>query len=158
MEHLARHVGGILAGKEEKARSHLARLARTAHRDVLAEILDLLGRLASERIERSPDRARSDRVHPDAVADEIFRKRAGKGGDRALGRAVVEQELRALVHGDRGAVDDRRALFEMRARRLGHEEHSEDVGLEGALQLLLADLPDVLVPMLLAGIVDEYVE
>ena len=37
-------------------------------------------------------------------------------------------------------------------------EHREDVGLEGALQLLLGDVGDVLVGMLLAGIVDEDVE
>jgi hypothetical protein len=43
-------------------------------------------------------------------------------------------------------------------RRLGHEEHAEDVGLESALQLLLGDVANVLVGMLLASIVDEDVE
>jgi len=46
----------------------------------------------------------------------------------------------------------------VRPRRLGHEEHAEDVGLEGAAELVLVDLRDVLGPMLLAGIVDEDVE
>ena len=46
----------------------------------------------------------------------------------------------------------------MRPRGLRQIEHREDVGLEGALQLLFADVADVLVPMLLAGIVDEDVE
>ena len=46
----------------------------------------------------------------------------------------------------------------MRARRLGHEEHPEDIGLEGALQLMLADVDDIGGGMLFAGIVDEDVE
>jgi hypothetical protein len=43
-------------------------------------------------------------------------------------------------------------------RGLDHEEHRVDVGLEGALKLLLADVEDVLVGVLLAGVVDEDVE
>src|SRR5438067_9788568 len=46
----------------------------------------------------------------------------------------------------------------MREGRLGQIEHSEDIGLEGASQLLLGDVSDVLVRMLLAGIIDEYIE
>src|SRR5437764_1356532 len=46
----------------------------------------------------------------------------------------------------------------MRRRGLGQIEHTENVGLEGAPQLLLGDVADVLIRMLLAGIVDEDVE
>src|SRR5438067_3809202 len=46
----------------------------------------------------------------------------------------------------------------MREGRLGQIEHSEDIGLEGAPQLLLGDVSDVLVRMLFAGIVDEDIE
>ncbi len=46
----------------------------------------------------------------------------------------------------------------MRQRGLDHEEHREDVRLEGALQLLLGDVADVLVGVLLAGVVDEDVQ
>jgi hypothetical protein len=46
----------------------------------------------------------------------------------------------------------------VRARGLGQEEHPEDVGLEGAAQLRLGDVGDVLVGMLLAGIVHQHVD
>ena len=63
---------------------------------VLAELLDLLLRRAAAGVERGPDRPRRDRVDADPLADQILGERAGEGGDRALGRAVVEQLLRAL--------------------------------------------------------------
>src|SRR5687768_4447856 len=158
MKHLSGHVARILTGEEQEARSDLAGLAWPSHRHVLAEIGDLLRRLASERIERSPDRARRDRVDPDSVADQILRQRAGEGGDRSLGRRIIEQAFRALVHRHRRAVDDRGALPEVRPGRLDHEEIAVEIGLEGALQLLLGDLLYLLVIMLLAGVVDEDVE
>jgi hypothetical protein len=43
-------------------------------------------------------------------------------------------------------------------RRLGQKEHPEDIGLEGSPELLFADVANVLVGVLLAGIVDEDVE
>src|SRR3546814_6605563 len=46
----------------------------------------------------------------------------------------------------------------MRPRGLRHEEHAEDVGLEGAAELLFGDVGDVLVGMLFPGIVDQHVE
>jgi hypothetical protein len=45
----------------------------------------------------------------------------------------------------------------MRARRLGEKEHAEDVRLERAAQLFLANVSYVFVRMLLARIVDENV-
>src|SRR3546814_6756756 len=46
----------------------------------------------------------------------------------------------------------------MRARGLRHEEHAEDVGLEGAEKLVFGDVANVLVGMLLPGVVDEHVD
>ena len=46
----------------------------------------------------------------------------------------------------------------MRQRGLGQEEHSEDIGLERPLELLLGNVADVLVVMLLSGIIDEDIE
>ena len=130
MEDLADHVARILTGQEQEGRSDLVGLARAAHRRVLAELGDLLGPLASERVEGGPDRTGRDSVDADALLDGVLRVGAGEGGHRALGRAVVEQLGRALVHRHRRAVDDRRALLEVRPGGLGHEEHAEHVGLE----------------------------
>ncbi len=82
-------------------------MARTTHRRVLAELGYLLGPLAAERVERRPDRSRSDAVDANALLYGVFRIGAGEGGHRALGRAVVEKLGRALVHCHRSAVDDR---------------------------------------------------
>src|SRR5687768_16989454 len=86
MQHLARHVRAIVAGEEQEGWCDLVRLARTTHRRILAEILDLLRRLAPKWIERSPDRTRSDSVHANPVLDQVFRQGTGECGDRTLGR------------------------------------------------------------------------
>src|SRR5690606_5088086 len=141
------------AGEEEESRGDLVRLPRAAHRGVLAEALELLLARAAARIERSPDRPRRDRIDADAITDELLRQRARERGDRALGGAVVEQFLAALVHHDARAVDDRRTRLEVRPRGLCQVEHRVDVGLERALELFRRDVADVLVRVLLAGVV-----
>src|SRR3546814_14885165 len=52
----------------------------------------------------------------------------------------------------------RRAFLQVRGRGLRHEEHAEDVGLEGAAKLVFGDVANVLVGMLLPGVVDEHVD
>src|SRR5215204_570121 len=150
-------VGGILAGEEQEGRRDLARLAGALHRRLGAEARDVLG-VEGRGDERRPDRPRRDAVHPDALLDELLRERAGEGDDRALRGAVVEKLRAAAIGRHRCGVDDRGALLQMRQRRLGHEEIAEDVGSEGALDLLRRDLVDVLLRMLLGGVVDEDVE
>src|SRR4051794_3475449 len=114
MKHLAGHVGGILAGEEQEGWCDLVWLSRPAHWCVLAELGDFLSRLTARGIEWSPDRSGSDAVHADTLLDQVQRKRAREGGDRSLGRTIVEQALGPGVHRFRRAVDDRRSFSEMR--------------------------------------------
>src|SRR6185369_14246068 len=158
VEYLPDHITAVLARQEQETWGNLVGLAGPAHRRVLAEVLDVLGLLAAEWIKRRPDRSGRDCVHANALLDQIFCERAGESRNRPLGRAIVEQLRRTLVHGHRRAIDDRRALLKVRQRRLRQEEHPEDVGLERPLQLIFGDVADVLIGVLLAGIVDEDVE
>src|SRR3546814_4630175 len=67
MQHLPRHVAGIVAGEEQEGGRDLVGLAGAAHRGVLAEMRELFLIRPARRIERGPDRPRRDRV------DEIGR-------------------------------------------------------------------------------------
>src|SRR3546814_1691058 len=69
MQHLPRHVAGIVAGEEQEGGRDLVGLAGAAHRGVLAEMRELFLIRPARRIERGPDRPRRDRVDADAVAD-----------------------------------------------------------------------------------------
>ena len=59
---------------------------------------------------------------------------------------------------DAGAVDDARALLEVRQRGARHVHVAAGVGLEGALDLLVAEVGQRLAHVLLAGVVDKDVE
>src|SRR3546814_673092 len=85
VQHLPRHVARVLAGKEQERGGNLIGLAGTPHRRPFAEMLQLVGRRPAHGVERRPDRAGGNRIHPDSVADQIGRKAPREGGDRALG-------------------------------------------------------------------------
>src|SRR5690606_6730606 len=97
VQHLPRHIGGILAGEKEESGSDLVRLPRPPHRRILAELLELFGTRTAAGIERGPDRSGGNRVHANAVFDQVLTERTGEGSDRPLAGAVVEQFLTALV-------------------------------------------------------------
>src|ERR1051326_814343 len=59
---------------------------------------------------------------------------------------------------DRRRVDDCAPLLQRLQRGPGHEKHGEDVGAEGALKLLGADLSDTLFGVLLGSIVHQNVQ
>src|SRR5690606_2535957 len=61
MQHLPRHVAGILARQKHVAGSNLARLTRAAHGRVLSEALDALGGVRRSH-ERCPDGTWSNAV------------------------------------------------------------------------------------------------
>ena len=110
-------------------RARPPRAGRGGPWDVLAKGGHLLGR-HGRRDQRGPDRAGSDGVDPDPLADQLLGQAAGEGNDRALGRGVVNQARVALVGGDRGRVHHRRARTPMGQGRLGQEKHPQDVGPE----------------------------
>lgn len=74
MQHLARHIAGIVTSQEQEGWRHFVGLARPAHRSVLTERLQFLGGGATHRVERRPDRPRGHRIHTDAFADEVLRE------------------------------------------------------------------------------------
>ena len=114
----ARYEASSLAKTGNRARP--PRAGRGGPWDVLAKGGHLLGR-HGRRDQRGPDRAGSDGVDPDPLADQLLGQAAGEGNDRALGRGVVDQARVALVGGDRGRVHNRRARTQMGQGRLGQE-------------------------------------
>src|SRR5690606_28008724 len=94
----------------------------------------------------------------DAALQQVRRQRAGERVDRALGRRVVEQVLAAEQGGFRAGVDDAGALAHVRQRRPRHVDVAGDVGLQGALQLLVVDFLQRLAVLLVGGVVDQHVE
>src|SRR5689334_25177730 len=91
VQDLSGHVARILAGEEQEGGRDFVRLARAADRRVLAKVLEMLGRLPAEGVERSPDRTRRNAVHADAFLDEVLGEGARERSDRSLRCAVVEQ-------------------------------------------------------------------
>lgn len=66
-QNLTRDIDRILTGEKERGWCDLVRLPRSSHRYVLAKILQLLGTGTATGIERRPDRARRNGVHPNAA-------------------------------------------------------------------------------------------
>src|SRR5205823_9859049 len=85
-------------------------------------------------------------------------ERTREAHDRAFGRRVAEQRLVPLVGGDRRRIEDHRARFEVRQRRLNHEKIPEQVRAKRLLEFLGVDLERILGLVLLGCIVDQNVE
>jgi len=71
MQDLPSHVAGIVTGQEQEARRDFIWLAGPLHRRLLAKLGNLLRVLAAKRIERGPDWPRRNRVHSNALLDQI---------------------------------------------------------------------------------------
>ena len=158
VQHLPGHVGRVVAGQEHVARRDFVRLAGALHRRARADA-------APPSPRRTTPGSSGVQIGPGATAftrmpfsTSICDSERVKATIAPLVARVVEQGLVALVGGDRRGVDDRRALFQMRQRRLGHEEHAEDVGAERLLELRVRRCPRGRLLMLLGGVVDEDVE
>ena len=133
MQTLPAHEPTIRARQKDKARRHLAWLARSPQRTC-----ELLLRLLvhGRRDERRPDRPGADGVDANSVLDLLVGERAREGYDGALGGGVV-QEVRPAdvgVHG--GAGDDRVAALHLWERVFGEEEKGVNVCCEGVEPLL----------------------
>src|SRR5690606_26365077 len=105
-----------------------------------------------------PDRTGGDGVDPDAAGTELGREVDGEIVQPRLRRGVVDEPVGGLEGLDRGGVDDARAGPEMWGGGLGEPEGREDVGGEGALDLLTREVLQRLVRHLEPGVVDEDVE
>ena len=91
VEGLARHVARLRAREEDVRGGELRRLAGTPERGLRAELGERLRRLAACGLQRGPDRARRDDVHPDALPGDGAGERLAEGVDLRLRARVVEQ-------------------------------------------------------------------
>src|SRR5271170_1085426 len=89
--------GALVGGEVESQRRHLLRLAESAHRltvdELLADLFDRLAARAALRFDppverRALDRARADRVAAHAPADEVSGNRLGEADHCGLRGAV----------------------------------------------------------------------
>src|SRR3546814_15988332 len=95
MQHLPRHVAGIVAGEEQEGGRDLVGLAGAANRGVLAEMRELFLVRPARRIARGPDRPRRDRVDADAVTDQVLGPAARDRGGSARGWGINKQIVRS---------------------------------------------------------------
>lgn len=135
----------------------------------------------------------ADCVYSDVLWGELHSQRSGEGNDGSLGGGVVHHACRSLEGGDGGGVDYRgsglevwNGISETRISRralggsafgdsLGQGDHSNDVGLEGALDVAelraessaelqpvpsntYIDILDGLAHDLLGGVIDKDVK
>ena len=88
------------------------------------------------RHQRRPDRARTNSVDADAVADLLIRETASEGDDGAFGGGVVEEVGPADVGVYGGVVDDGAAAGHVWQGVFGEVEVGVDVGVEGGEPLV----------------------
>jgi hypothetical protein len=94
-------------------------------RGYLAELLDLVvGQGGGD--ERRPDGTGGDGVDPNSLVHEVLGEGVSEGGDRALGRGVVQHHRIALGVLHRCGVDDASALLQVLQRTPSREK--EDLG------------------------------
>src|ERR1700726_5234239 len=97
--------------KEQGGRRDLPRAAEPPERDGRGELgAGLVSPLFGRRLlleDRRVDRARADRIDPDATILQLRRPRAAKGADCRLAVAVGGEAGDALVRGDRADHDNR---------------------------------------------------
>src|ERR687893_397460 len=155
---LAADVARLLGGEKDVGRRQLGRLGRAPDGGLRrAELRDLLGGHGS-RDQRRPHRPRRHRVDPDAPRYQVLGEPLREGDDRALGGGVVQERRLGLVGLDGGGVDDARARPHVRDRRLDEPEHSVDVSLQDAVELLGRYVLNATgLRHLVGGVVDEDV-
>ncbi len=78
--------------------------------------------------------------------------------DRALGRRIVDQRRTAEQRGLRTGVDDAAALAQVRQHRARHVDIAGDVGLQGLLQVQIAQILEPVAMQLEGRIVDQDVD
>src|SRR3954468_21071666 len=82
-------VVGLVRGEPERGLRHVLRLADPAVRDQPQELGFGLGRLPGGPIDRRPDGAGCDRVHPDAVLGDLLGEALHHQHDATLGGRVI---------------------------------------------------------------------
>src|ERR1700739_3824264 len=106
--------------EEQGGRRDLLRTAEPPERDGRGELgAGLVGPLFGRRLlleDRRVDRARADRIDPDATVLQLRRPGADEGTNCRLGGTVGGQTGDAFVLGDRGDHDDRAAVIQKRQR------------------------------------------
>src|SRR3981081_2678995 len=130
MQHLAAHIGGVLACQEHVAGRDLVGLSRTFHGSIPTMLGHMFG-IERGWNERRPNRPGRNRVDADALLDQRLGQRTRQSHDRTLGGSIIDQSLVAVVGSDRCGVDDGGALLHVAQRVFGHEEEAEDIGAEG---------------------------
>jgi len=130
----ARTVG---AGQEDEASSNLRRLTGSSNGRSELLLSFLVHGCGNQR---SPDRARGDRVHTDAATAVLVRKTTGKGDNGTLGAGVVEKIGATDIGVHRGVIDDGVTGLHVGQTVLGQVEEGVDVGVEGELPLLPAKI------------------
>ncbi|MND86696.1 hypothetical protein D3C80_786740 [compost metagenome] len=123
-----------------------------------AERLDLFLGLAAAGLQNCPERTRRHGVHPHALFDQLLGQGLGVGDDPALGRGVVQEDVRRLIGLDRGRGDDGRAWRQMRRRRLTQPVQGVEIGLQGGVEILGRDLAHTLAELLAARVDDQDVQ
>ena len=117
-------------------RRELARLRRSLHRDLFAEMRDGLDRHC-RRNQRGPDRAWRDGVSPDAFLGQKLSEPAREVLNRSFCSGVSQKMGIGSVRVDRRRVDDRRAFGHVRHRGFYNVEHGGDVRGERFLPLFV---------------------
>jgi len=115
-------------------------------------------RLEIGRDERRPDWPRRHAVDANLTGNQALRQRFRKRMDGALSRGIIEQLFVSFESGDRSSVDNRAARLQMRDGGLRHVEIAINVGAEGVIPLLFADLFEVFLAVLKSSVVHENVE
>ncbi|PAV74130.1 hypothetical protein WR25_09724 [Diploscapter pachys] len=153
----ARDIARFIARQQHIGGRQLRRLRSAAQRRVLAERLHRFRR-HRRRDQRRPHRPRRDGIYADLPLREHLPQAGCEIVDRALRRRIGEQLLVRVLRVDRRRVDDRRTFAHVRDRGLRQIEHGMDVGREGQLPFLVADILQRLEAALVRGVVDQHVD
>src|SRR3984893_3997711 len=134
----------FVRGEEQGGRRDLLRAAEPPERDGRGELgAGLVGSLFGRRLlleDRRVDRARADRIDPDATILQLRRPRADEGADCRLGSTVGGEAGDPLALGDRVDYDDRPAVIQKRQGLLHREGQTPRVDRKELVEAFLCRL------------------
>src|SRR5690554_1621818 len=157
MKHLTRHVTAVIAGKVHERGPELAGLPWALERCIRPKGLD--GVLVEGGGNQwGPDGTGCHTIDANTAFGKLDRRRAGKTDDSPLGGRIVDQQRVAFVGRHRGSVDNARTLLHVGQRGFREAEHGDNVGLEGAIPLLVTDVFQRRLGVLFASIVHHNIE
>jgi hypothetical protein len=129
----AAHEARLIGGEQHIGRRKFGGLARTTHRNVGAELHQVLRRLAADWVGATP----LTRIPlPVSCLGQAFHEES----DGSLGHRVVENTRRRILGIDGGGTNNGRAGFEVRQGGLKDPEHGVHVGAKRRMELFSRDV------------------